>query len=263
MNALSLRVLAIVLMLIDHIGYFTGESILRIVGRLSFPIFTFLIANGFRHTRDVYKYAARLAVFAVISEFAYDFAFSNKLSFVEFGGIIPDFRLDNVFFTLLIGLCFLIINRTLEKCMKKAWLASLPLLFVMSYGATFINADYGAIGVLWVALFGLFDVSEKKNRIPLAVGALLLSCWRVLIKSVTSALGLSFAKIPVINAFILSGNIGFMDKIQCFAALAMLFIFMYNGKGGTPKSPVAREVLKYSLYVFYPLHIIILYLILG
>ncbi|MBR5538335.1 MAG: hypothetical protein IKU61_00400 [Clostridia bacterium] len=264
MSALSLRILAIVLMLIDHIGYFTGESVFRIVGRLSFPIFAFLIANGFKFTRNVYRYAARLGVFAIISEFVFDVCINGgKVVFVTFSGVIPRLKLDNVFFTLLIGLCFLIINRFLNTHMKRPWLVSLPLLLFMSYFATFAGSDYGALGVLWVVLFGVFDVAEKKNRVPLAIGAVLLACWRVVIKSITAALNVSFAGVPVVNAFIQSGNIGFMDKIQCFAVLSLVFVFLYNSKSGMPKLPIARTALKYSFYAFYPLHIIILYFVFG
>lgn len=262
MNTLTLKILAIVFMLIDHIGYFMGNSVFRIIGRLSFPIFAFLIANGFKYTKNVYKYALRLFAFAIVSEFIYDFCFGGgNVVFVSLSGAIPRPKLDNVFFTLLIGLCYLICNRFLKDRIKHHWLVSVPLLFVMAYGATFVSSDYGAIGVLWVALFGLFDVSEKKNYIPLTCGAILLAVWRLLIKSITGALNVSFTHVYFVNAFIQSGEIGFMDTIQCFAAFAFVPILLYNGKSGSPKSPVLRETLKYAFYAFYPLHILVLYCI--
>lgn len=262
MSALALRATAVILMLIDHIGYFTNNSLFRMIGRLSLPIFAFLIANGFKYTKNVYKYALRIFLFAIVSEFAFDFCFGNgNVVFIDFSGTLPWPKLDNIFFTLLVGLCYLIINRFLESRMKHHWIISVPLLFVMAYAAAIADMDYGMLGVMWVALFGIFDVSEKKNRIPLAAGALLLAVWRFLIKSVTAAANVSFANIYFVNAFIYSGSIGFMDKIQCFAALALVPILFYNGKSGMPKSRGLKLALQYTFYLFYPVHIMILYTI--
>ena len=258
MNTLLLKILAAMFMLIDHIGYFTDNAAFRIIGRLSFPIFAFLIANGFKYTKNVYKYAARLLVFAFVSEFAFDFAFNKKISFIEFNGLFPDIQLDNVFFTLFISLCFLILNSFLKKNIKNHWLISVPLLFVMSFVATFISADYGALGVLWVVLFGVFDVEDKSQRIPLVACTVLLAVWRILIRLVTAVLGVSTSHILFVNAFIYSGQAGFMDKIQCFSTLAIIPILLYNGKNGAPKAPAMFIFAKYFFYIFYPLHILLL-----
>ena len=67
-SALTLRVIALVTMLIDHIGGVFGIMEFRCIGRISFPIFAFLIVNGCRHTHNLKKYLFRLAAFAVISE---------------------------------------------------------------------------------------------------------------------------------------------------------------------------------------------------
>ena len=120
----TLKMIAIVTMVIDHIGaavlarllmvnglgeldqtnadaimlwlsangalYWT-YTIMRMIGRVAFPIFCFLLVEGFLHTHDVKKYAMRLGLFALISEIPFDLAFSSK---------ILEFNYQNVFFTL-------------------------------------------------------------------------------------------------------------------------------------------------------------------
>lgn len=96
LNSFQLKCIAVITMIIDHTGavLFPDNMTLRYIGRIAFPIFCFLLVEGFFHTRDVRKYMLRLGMFAVISEIPYDLAFRDT---------VIEFEHQNVFFTLFIG----------------------------------------------------------------------------------------------------------------------------------------------------------------
>ena len=92
----QLKIIALLSMLVDHIGcvLFPKVTAFRIIGRLAFPIFAFLIAEGMVHTSNWKKYFLRLFIFAIISEIPFDFITSGKMI---------DWSHQNVLFTLLLG----------------------------------------------------------------------------------------------------------------------------------------------------------------
>ena len=101
----QLKWIAIVTMVIDHMGaiLYPTEMVFRYIGRISFPIFCFLLVEGFCHTHDIFGYMARLGAFALMSEIPYDLAFNGE---------VLEFTHQNVFFTLLLGV---ILMYVLEK----------------------------------------------------------------------------------------------------------------------------------------------------
>ena len=101
-NSFWLKMIAITTMLIDHVGavLLPQYPILRIIGRIAFPIFCFLLVEGFMHTHDVIRYMTRIGLFALISEIPFDLLFYGR---------ILDGTHQNVFFTLFIGLVMLTI----------------------------------------------------------------------------------------------------------------------------------------------------------
>ncbi|MGB3615459.1 MAG: TraX family protein, partial [Elainellaceae cyanobacterium] len=102
--------LAAGLMIVDHIGvvFFPQVLLFRYVGRLSFPLFSWLLGQGERHTRNVYRYGLRLLVFGVISQPVYSLLFQV-------------YQL-NVLFTLLVGLATLRLARVFPQMRYLAWL---------------------------------------------------------------------------------------------------------------------------------------------
>ena len=154
----ALKLLAVVTMLIDHTAIclepllrqprlplfgriVTPYLALRFVGRLAFPIFCFLLAEGFRHSRDRRRYALRLLLFALLSELPYDLFHVSAL----------DWTRQNVFFTLLLGFLGIWV---LEGFRTQPWkqLLGLGLLFAAAWK---LGADYGWAGFLFILLVHL------------------------------------------------------------------------------------------------------------
>ena len=134
LTSYQLKWIAVITMVIDHIGavLFPGELILRIIGRLSFPIFCFLLTEGFCHTHNRRAYMQRLGVFALVSEVPYDLTFHGKLL---------DLERQNIFFTLLLGVILL---NLLEG--GGQWLLQAAKVLFMMWIAEVFKVDYGYEG---------------------------------------------------------------------------------------------------------------------
>lgn len=242
MTSNVLKLIACITMLCDHIGYqmqaynigsYETANFLRIFGRISFPIFAFLIAEGFKHTKNVTKYALRLFVAGLISEIPYNLCFHK--SFV-FGNSL------NVMFTFFISLVALIFADMCIKASKKEvrFLFAVPILSAC-YFAEVLGTDYGFWGVLLVFLFYLSDSDSQIRKKLLALPVLLL-----------------FSARSVVFNYIDGNVISNWDEIQLFALLSCVPILFYNGKSGRGRLKSAK---KYLFYLFYPAHLIVLHFI--
>ena len=140
----GVKVIACLTMLLDHIGavfmpgYYT-YYILRIIGRIAFPIYCFQLAEGVHYTRNPGKYALRLALWAVASEIPFDLAF--------YGGLTIEHQ--SVMLTLLLGFGALMVWKKLP-----IW-AGVTLTALLALAAEWLNSDYGAWGVVLIVAFGV------------------------------------------------------------------------------------------------------------
>lgn len=187
--------------------YFAYQVMRRFIGRIAFPIFCFLLIEGFEKTKSRLKYAGRLFAFALISEIPFDLAQNGEAFYPYY---------QNVFFTLFIGLCMIWLMEKIEKRCQNlffrlaGWTA---IFFAASVLSEFIYCDYGAHGIIAVALLYLFRQNKLEQMI--------------------------------------AGCIAFLWEIT--APFAFVFIALYNGKRGIR--------LKYFFYIFYPAHLLVLYLL--
>lgn len=177
----TLKIIAMVAMFIDHIGAtifgrmlmatglknldttnteavmawvsanadaYGAYTFFRMIGRIAFPIFCFLLVEGFIHTSDRKKYAIRLGIFALLSEIPFDLAFQSK---------VLEFTYQNVFFTLAIGVATLIAYRMVEEkeFQNRFTQILIQILVGMAgmFAAQLLRTDYGAVGVMAIVLF--------------------------------------------------------------------------------------------------------------
>lgn len=137
----TLKMLAILSMLIDHVGYifFPGETIFRAIGRVAFPIFCFLLVEGFHHTRSHVDYLIRLSIFALLSEIPFDLAFF---------GTMFNWQHQNVFITLALGLISIFCLEEMNN--RRRFIFPLILTWAVAY---FVHSDYGLGGVVLICMF--------------------------------------------------------------------------------------------------------------
>ena len=139
----GLKLIACVTMLLDHIGASVFPSLLlRIIGRVSFPIYCFLLSEGIRHTRSPRKYLLRLGIGALLSEIPFDLLFYGRLTFGA----------QNVMLTLFLGAAMLLaFQRTSRTILRLLWIALACVL------AELLQTDYASKGILLILLFYMTD----------------------------------------------------------------------------------------------------------
>ena len=223
MNSATLKLLACALMIVDHVGimFYPDVAWLRLIGRLVFPLFAYLIAEGYRYTHDLTGYLGRLVLFSLFSQPIYMWAF--KYPTVQF----------NVLFTLALGLFAIYI-----------WERNKSFLQVVLIGtaAEVVHSSYGLPGVLIVLAMHLFHADLKKLALAL-FPLLVLSGLDGIIRKSLAMPDFTWT-LPFIWAHCKS------SMLEPFAVMCVPLIAVYDHTTG-PK-------MKYLFYVFYPGHLAIL-----
>lgn len=228
LTSFGLHLLAMGLMLCDHVclALMSDRLWMTCVGRLAFPIFAFLVAEGFVRTRSRARYARRLLIFAIVSEVPFDLLAAGR-------PVYPFHQ--NVLWTFLIAL----------GCMQLLeWAKADPrpaVRLVVSAGAvlggflagTAFMVDYFGPGVWTVLVFYFFRGDGWRQRLGQLLCLLFLNGW--LLAGQTVSVG------------------GLALPIQAFAVLALPFIWLYRGRQG----PHGRTV-RWLFYGFYPAHLLVL-----
>ena len=222
-----LKLIACVTMLVDHFGHaiVPGLPVMhmvelyyacRIISRIAFPIYCFLLVEGMRRTRNPQKYILRLGIGVLLAEIPFDLLFEGGFSW----------GYQSVMVTLTLGALMLFCMRKTEK---KWWRLLMVLPFAVL--AELAKCDYGGWGIAMIAVFALLD------RFSLQFAGVLLV-----------AAAMPSAGITVFGVFF---------SCELAALLAMLPIGFYSGRKLT-----YNRALQWSFYLFYPVHLLILWLIL-
>lgn len=226
-NSNTLKLIAIIAMTADHLtsvifpGYPKDMEILLLhtIGRLTMPIMCFFIAEGYHYTHDLKKYITRLFILAVISHFAYNFAFG--IPFIPFQTTV--FNQTSIIWSLAWGLVALAVSESHHPKLRP-WIktAILMVIAIISF-----CSDWSSIAVLVIVANGQNRGDFKKQMMNMLWYVSLYSCVYFL----------------------------FIDRVygllQMTVALSIPLLSMYNGQRGEWKG------MKWLFYAYYPLHLII------
>lgn len=251
LNALYLKIIGTVLMVIDHIGMFFlhGDSlfIMRCIGRSALPIFIFLAIESLYKSRNVLRYCFSMIIPGILFDlimYFFDKSFMGNI-FIDLGlGVLT---------------CYL-----LRKKNAFSLLALLPAAYLVlsNLYPKYIHSEYGLYGLLcFLITFIVYEVIEyaeksfaNKNNLDIA---LVKDAYDRNIKNISAFL--SFLLVNVIFYAIyrldnFSPLIPFSFNIQSYAVIGSLLFIFYSGDRG-----FKSKVLQYSFYAFYPLHLLLFY----
>lgn len=254
LSSAALHIMAMIFMLLDHAwATVLAYNWMTCVGRIAFPIFAFMIVEGFYHTGNFKKYMLRLLIFAVISEIPFNIMYGGQLFYPVH---------QNVLWTFLLSLGGIWLMEK-AKSKHKAWITVLACLGVCLLGAILgyaLFVDYYGCGILTVFVFYFFNRDREDNIV-----ARLMKGHKnqKLVWNIVCFAG-QFICLYYINVEILGGfyyNVDFFGHNieliqQSLALLALIPIWLYRGKQG-----YHAKWFKYFNYAFYPVHCLILGLI--
>ena len=231
-TSFGLHIIAMVCMLCDHLWgtIVPGNDWLTCIGRISFPIFAFMIVEGYFHTKNLKKYVQRLLVFAILSEIPFNLAMGSRIFYPIH---------QNVLWSFLISIGLIHWNEN-AKASEKIWkrLIVAVITVVLGYLAGLLTmVDFYHAGILTVLVFYF---TKNLGWLKYFLQAVLL--WYINME----LLGGYGYEVEIL------GKIHFITR-QGFALLALIPIWLYEGKQGP-----YNKVIKNIYYWFYPVHLLIL-----
>ena len=227
----SLHIMAMAFMLCDHLwSVIPGNDWLTCIGRVAYPLFAFMIVEGYFHTKNLKKYVSRLAVFALISEIPFNLMYGSSWSYIVH---------QNVLITFLISIGLIHIN---EKARIKGKLWRRIAVAIVSLAAGYILGivtfcDYNYAGIFTILVFYFFRGRKWYHF----AGQLICLFWI----NVEMLGGFAY-EIPI-------GDDTFYFTRQALALLALVPIWLYRGRQGHHSKPF-----QYFCYSFYPAHMFII-----
>lgn len=229
LNANQIKLIAIIAMTVDHLtwAFFPGTQAiwyvyaLHIIGRLTAPIMWFFIAEGCHYTRNIRKYIGRLFLFAVISHFAYDFAFG--IPFVPLSTGV--FNQTSVMWSLAWAAVLIVF------CQSERISQGVKIMIVIAVCLISFPSDWSSIAVMCP-----FFLYAHRGKFKLQARDIVI--WSAVYAAVYFL---------------------FLDKpygiLQIFTFLTIPILAQYNGGRGSWKG------MKWFFYVYYPAHLVVIGLI--
>lgn len=235
-SSAGLHIFAMTFMLFDHMWatITPGRDWMTFLGRIAFPIFAFMIVEGYYHTKDFKKYVFRMLIFAIISEVPFDMMYQG----------IPVYPFhQNVMWTFLIALIAMKLmdktkDRAKEKGNKALTVLGCALISILAIILGFAGfVDYYGTGVATVLIFYFFRGRKWWCYLGQFLGIFYINF--ELLAGRTYWINIFGNEVEVIQ--------------QAFAILSLLFIWLYKGRQG-----YHSKWFQYFCYAFYPGHIIVL-----
>ena len=230
-TSFSLHILAMIFMLFDHLWgvSLVNNDIFTCIGRLTFPIYAFLIVEGYFHTSNLKKYVLRLLFFAIISEIPFNLVTGSRLFFPIH---------QNVLWSFLISIGLIHWNeKNKNKSTFKRIIVLLCTLVIAYIGGIITFVDYYNAGILMVLTFYYFRGRQWWHYV-----AQFLCMYYI---NVEMLQGIAYE----VQLF---GNTYFIAR-QSIALFSLIFIWAYKGKQG-----YHSKKLQYVYYWFYPVHLLLL-----
>lgn len=257
LSSASLHIIAMILMFCDHLcmTLLNNHIWLHFVGRIAYPIFAFMIVEGFRHTGNIKKYLLRMLIFALVSEIPFDLMTGGTWFFPTQQNVLWTYMIS------ILGMLLIEQTKKIKNHYIKYPLFIITSLFTLIAGfiiGTLTMVDYFGGGVLMVLIFYFFRDDEilsfkkeyKNKWSEIAVK------W---MNRVMQAICVWLVCDELIGG--LCYNIDYFGHtyevvVESFGILALIPIWLYNGRKG-----YSSKLFKYFNYTFYPLHIALLVLV--